>query len=332
MKRIAYLLILIDNYPEEGEKYFTDQVLDNLYADGDPYRDFVDEKTVIALKEVGGQSYDEDLVAASTIRYFLLIWNHKPNLEALTYQQFGGEGGKGVTILEWGYKPEPEKLNTCLHCGSEIEPGAAFCENCNKPTQVETLEVWACPSCDGVNQPGDEICQICGMEGPKPSKEIVEADEGRSIIDKYIPALWGGNRADRIRAAQRIGESKDPKGVELLIQALRDEDKYVRTAAMGSLGIIGDAAIGPLIQAARDSDWHVRFGAAMALGISRDQRAIDPLISALRDEDSRVRSAAESALEQMGKPAIEPLTQVLNDENKQVSKTAKKVLKRIKKR
>ncbi len=46
----------------------------------------------------------------------------------------------------------------------------------------------------------------------------------------------------RSQAAEKLGESKDPRAVEALVKALKDKDRNVREAAAGSLGRIGDAS------------------------------------------------------------------------------------------
>ena len=52
-----------------------------------------------------------------------------------------------------------------------------------------------------------------------------------------------------------------------LINALKDEDKYVRGSAAVALGNIkSDTAVQPLINALKDEDKYVRGSAAVALG------------------------------------------------------------------
>ncbi|GAI50615.1 unnamed protein product, partial [marine sediment metagenome] len=57
-----------------------------------------------------------------------------------------------------------------------------------------------------------------------------------------------------------------PQAVEPLIQALKDEDEFVRSHAAEALENIGDArAVEPLIQALKDKERSVRFAAEAAL-------------------------------------------------------------------
>ncbi|GBC77852.1 Phycocyanobilin lyase subunit alpha [bacterium HR08] len=119
----------------------------------------------------------------------------------------------------------------------------------------------------------------------------------------------------RQQIARALGEIGSAEAVEPLIQALRDEDWWVRTAAAKALGQIGDArAVEPLIQALRDKGKWVRTAAAKALGQIGDARAVEPLIQALRDWDESVRTAAAEALVKIGDArAVEPLIQALRD-------------------
>ncbi len=63
-----------------------------------------------------------------------------------------------------------------------------------------------------------------------------------------------------------LGELGDPRGFDLLVEALGAETELVRTAAIGSLGELGDPrAIEYLVPLAADSDWQIRFRVAQAL-------------------------------------------------------------------
>ncbi len=55
-------------------------------------------------------------------------------------------------------------------------------------------------------------------------------------------------------------------------------------------------AVEPLIQALKDNNSYVRCCAALALGEIKDKRAVEPLILALKDNNSYVREDAALAL------------------------------------
>jgi len=75
-----------------------------------------------------------------------------------------------------------------------------------------------------------------------------------------------------------------------------------RWIVIDSLGAIGDPnAVNPLIEALNDEDRWVRTNAAEELGKLGDVRAIDPLTYVARnDKEERVRKVAAEALERIG--------------------------------
>ena len=98
-------------------------------------------------------------------------------------------------------------------------------------------------------------------------------------------------------AAGALGNIKSDTVVQPLINALKDEDSYVRGSAAEALGNIkSDTAVQPLINALKDEDKHVRGHAAEALGNIKLDTAVQLLINALKDEDSDVRRSAAGAL------------------------------------
>ena len=73
-------------------------------------------------------------------------------------------------------------------------------------------------------------------------------------MDNLIKDLKDGDVEVRKEAAEKIGESGDPKGVEPLILAFNDKNPEVRFQAAKSLGKIGKPAIEPLIEALKNDD------------------------------------------------------------------------------
>lgn len=115
------------------------------------------------------------------------------------------------------------------------------------------------------------------------------------------------------RAAEALGETVDAGNVEQLIQALEDENMYVRTKATEALGHMRNSrAVESLIQALEDKEGIVQRSAAKALGNIKDVRAVEPLIRALKDSD--VQAEAARVLGELGDArAIEPLVHTLKD-------------------
>jgi HEAT repeat protein len=144
---------------------------------------------------------------------------------------------------------------------------------------------------------------------------------------------WTARRAIVV-ALGRLG---DARGALPLVEALRDDHKWVRVDAAEALGKLGDArAVDALIGVLTDSDSLVRATAAAALDrlawrpddgaagaaywIATQQwakcgetGAIAPLISALGDEDPAIRGGAARTLADVGTRAVPPLIDALQD-------------------
>jgi len=115
-----------------------------------------------------------------------------------------------------------------------------------------------------------------------------------------IPALLFISCAEI--ASEQVEKMIQRKDVERLIEVLGDYDMQPKVRARAALGLgeIGDTrGVEPLIQALQDEDSFLRRMAAVALGNIGDTRAIEPLTNALEDEDSDVRRDAAKALEKI---------------------------------
>src|SRR5512137_1144632 len=120
-------------------------------------------------------------------------------------------------------------------------------------------------------------------------------------------------------AAYLLGQAKNPRAIQPLIEALADFDKSVREQATLSLSTIGKAAVEPLAEAMKEPKWETRYRAAEALGKIADEKAIKPLIQGLRDNRDHVRYMAAKGLRGLGdSDALEPMIILLKDENRYV--------------
>ncbi|MCG2790777.1 MAG: HEAT repeat domain-containing protein [Actinomycetia bacterium] len=92
-----------------------------------------------------------------------------------------------------------------------------------------------------------------------------------SVMRYVVPAFAGviGALLIPFWVSRASKGKRDKRAVEPLIEALKDENCYVRSHAVRDLGKIGDA------------------------------RAVEPLIKALEDEDSDVRETASEALKKI---------------------------------
>jgi len=115
-------------------------------------------------------------------------------------------------------------------------------------------------------------------------------------------------------AAGALGDIGDPRAVEPLIAALKnDEFSGVRWIAAEALCKLGAPAVDPLIGALQHHNDDVRWKAAVALGEIGDPRAVEPLIALLCDEDRFVKGRAAHALGLIGEAAVIPLIRALRE-------------------
>ena len=135
-------------------------------------------------------------------------------------------------------------------------------------------------------------------------------------VSQLIANLSNPDPRIRQGAVMALGDSKDPRAVGPLIDALKDPS--VRDWATSALSHIKDPrAVEPLIALLKNKNTasFVRASAAKVFGNIKDPRAIDPLIATSKDTDQHARWSAIWALANIGEPAVGPLIVVLKDPN-----------------
>jgi len=154
-------------------------------------------------------------------------------------------------------------------------------------------------------------------EIPIPEKpESAEELEKQGLSDLVKALHEHTDPQVRQYAAYLLGQAKNPRAIQPLIEALADFDKSVRQQAMLALSTIGKAAIEPLADAMKEPKWETRYRAAEALGKIADEKAVQPLIQGLRDNRDHVRFMAAKGLHDLrNSDAVEPLIILLKDEN-----------------
>ena len=121
-------------------------------------------------------------------------------------------------------------------------------------------------------------------------------------VKPLIALLSDRNLGVRVEAALSLGRIGHPMAVEALVAALGHEYRSQREAAALALGKIGDlAAVEPLIAALEDGNEDVQTAAALALGMIGLKHAVEPLRSAFKDADESLWAAAARALEIVSK-------------------------------
>lgn len=137
-------------------------------------------------------------------------------------------------------------------------------------------------------------------------------------LEKLVEDLELGNDVDRCSAARALGRADDPRAVDPLIGALKDDYSWVREYAAFSLARLGDRrAVSALIDALGDRDYRVSGAVAFALGELADASSVGSLEEAIKSEDRWIRRSAEDALAKIAgreEAAAEPLAEGAEDQ------------------
>ncbi len=97
----------------------------------------------------------------------------------------------------------------------------------------------------------------------------------------------------KLSVVAALGELGEPRGFEVLKQALSEDNDLVRTAAISSMGELGNTeAVSILAPYASDSDWQIRYRVAQALNRLGTDEAKPILESLAKDE---IEAVAEEA-------------------------------------
>ncbi|MDJ0662794.1 MAG: HEAT repeat domain-containing protein [Crocosphaera sp.] len=94
-----------------------------------------------------------------------------------------------------------------------------------------------------------------------------------------------------------LGELGEPKGIELLEEALNSENGLVRVSAVSALGELGNSQAVPLlVQLVKDEDWQVRYRLVQALGKFEGEEAQQALKILTDDPMEQVAKEAKENL------------------------------------
>lgn len=168
----------------------------------------------------------------------------------------------------------------------------------------------------------------------------------KAIDDLLRLSKIGIDSETRIEAIRALGELKDERSVDDLVEMLADEDEIIAFHASQALGKIGgnkvfqrlmevflgeipgrkiyaisafelisdNRAVPYIVEGIFDKDEDIREASIRACQYLPDERAIGPLLFSLKDNSSRVRTLAAYALAYIGTPkAKEPLKELLKD-------------------
>ena len=94
-----------------------------------------------------------------------------------------------------------------------------------------------------------------------------------------------------------LGELGDPRGFDLLKEALHSNNNLLQTAAIGSMGELGnDSAIPLLAEFADHEDWQIRYRLVQALGRLGGTEAKRIITTLTDDESDQVAKEAKNNL------------------------------------
>ncbi|MCC0178414.1 HEAT repeat domain-containing protein [Waterburya agarophytonicola K14] len=94
-----------------------------------------------------------------------------------------------------------------------------------------------------------------------------------------------------------LGELGDPRGFDLLSEALNSNNNLLQTAAIGSMGELGDTRAIPLLSSFVDhEDWQIRYRLAQALGRLGGDEAQAVIAKLADDESEQVAHEAKNNL------------------------------------
>lgn len=104
------------------------------------------------------------------------------------------------------------------------------------------------------------------------------------------------SRAERIKAAKALADSKDPQAIDTLIRQLDSRDEGIFVAIESALRALD--AVPVLEQRLADSgaSEEQKVLACKGLRVLKEKSSIAPLVSALKDQSARVRKEAALAL------------------------------------
>ncbi len=347
------------------EKEFADMLIRQLQMAGFPI--WVDTDQLRA-----GENWREAINFAiqDSFALILVITPEARESQYVTYEWAFAQGA-GVKVIPILLRPTPN-----LHPQLEMLQYLDFMDRARPPWEKLIRRLW---EIQGEHQP---YSVSVSRDAPPAVKTAVaaldshNADERRqalrSLAQMNHPAAYAAlvgavqhtSRDVRIDAAFLLAKEtqhKEPASVPGLLDALRDENPQVRTAAVKALGEIGDpaavpevlstmvkdpsgdvrwmasaalgkmgaAAVPGLMNALRDEDWKVRRSAAEALWGMAEPAAVPGLMEALCDKNDVVRQAASGALEAMGVVAVPGLIEGLNNQVGAIAQAAANMLQKI---
>ncbi len=154
----------------------------------------------------------------------------------------------------------------------------------------------------------------------------------QTVEEAWLELQDGADAEARAAAIVYLGENRYAPAVPQLTELVRESDpgtRYLAAKALGQLGDEAEAALPTLLEALRDNDMFLRAGITGAL-IKIGPPAAPGLTKALFDPSNAVKRAACKALGKIGSErAVPALKFSLRDGNEGVRRFAREALERI---
>lgn len=128
----------------------------------------------------------------------------------------------------------------------------------------------------------EDLIRTLGYESVRKRavKELVRI--GEPAVLPLIDALKAGNpNLTRQGAAMALGEIRDVRAIEPLVEVLMKDELSIREAAVDAVAKIGEPAVRRLIKALKDGDEYTRYWVAGAL-VDIGAPAVGPLVEESR--------------------------------------------------
>jgi len=196
--------------------------------------------------------------------------------------------GENMNIFNL-FKPDIEKLKAKKKVNPLIK-ALHYKKDCNvRKSAAEALEAigW-----EPIN--GEGIYYLIALND---WKKLIHL--GTSAVEPLLEVLQDENSSTLHRECiKALGEIRDKRAVEPLLEALQNKEISLREEAVKALGQMGDSTVvKPLISVLQNENSStLRVQTIRALGSTKDKRAVEPLIETLQREMQKARSEANTAI------------------------------------
>ncbi|MHA1673218.1 MAG: HEAT repeat domain-containing protein [Promethearchaeota archaeon] len=169
----------------------------------------------------------------------------------------------------------------------------------------------------------DELIKLLGDQNTKVRLDAANnlAANGDAAMEPVTKLLEHEDYTYRRIAAYILGKIGNPDSVEVLVEALGDDNPDVRKSAAQALNRIGEPSIALLIRALGNISKDVRASAVWSLS-KMGAMAVEPLLETLSSEVKDIRASGVWALTKLGRPSIGPLVKLIIHDEKNTRETA----------